>query len=359
MKCLVILTTLLLPGLALAQGAPAPEKPEKPLTPAQEAAANRREQATMVQAAIKQLLAEARELDDLKQPKTTAVFTRPHPSLKGWGPEMANEALSRMLDSFTGNDYRDTYVRWHLMAVVKTASQSDRRNHGDRLVTLIKKAAAMDDLKAQAEQPEYTPEPADVAAKWWALVHPMHVVVGYPPFQQLIGPPASFAHMDAAKRQKSEADWVVAQTLKWQNVPNPEAIAFNQRVRQMNWVVRQYRGELIYALFFTGDPEMARLITGEIARQANRRSGIALDLMSFLYLAAFDGALNLYPQAVLDEMSKSIEKAAKANEAWISYGGQNRNFADYAFHMIYMLRDGGGFTIASDMAAKQSSPRPR
>ena len=68
--------------------------------------------------------------------------------------------------------------------------------------------------------------------------------------------------------------------------------------------------------------------------RARSKDPIAFDLLAYFYLAAFDGALNLYDQRVLDELSDKLKSAAKANEGYVKYGGVDRNFADYAFHMI-------------------------
>lgn len=267
-------------------------------------------------------------------------FSRPHPALSGFGPESVDEVLGRMLKPFTGNAYEDTYVRWHMMHVVMEANEADRRKIGKQLVRLIKQMPGPLDVSFRRE---WAWVPERIGSSWYHLFNSLRVVTGYPPYERRYDPPHSFDHMDADTRAWAEERWKKALELKeqFETVYDDDAIAFNKRVRKVNWIVRQYRGELIYALFFTGDPEMARLIITAIQEHAPKNNGIALDLLSFWYLAAFDGALELYEPDLLEELSQKLERIARGNDLWYEYQHRQRNFADYAFHMVTMLRQAG------------------
>ena len=95
----------------------------------------------------------------------------------------------------------------------------------------------------------------------------------------------------------------------------------------------------------TGDPDILRLLFREIDLAVNGKQGLAIELMQYIYLGSFDGALNLYDEGVLKEMGAMLKKTAREHEGYTVYASQNRNFADYAFHLVYLLEDGGGGLI--------------
>lgn len=290
--------------------------------------------------AVAELKAEALEVGRYAEEiAVTPHFSRPHPALASFDHDAAPDVLRRMLQPFTGNAYEDTYVRWHMMHVVKKANAEDRRKIGPELVKLIRQMPGPLDIPDRRWW-RWVPEPQGSA--WHHLFITLRVVTGYPPYEKRFDPPASFEYMDAETRAWAEERWKKVQELKetFETVIDQDAIAFNQRIRKVNWTVRQYRGELIYALFFTGDPEMARLVISAIQKHAPKNNGIALDLLSFWYLAAFDGALELYEPKVLGELSQKLERIARNNDQWYKYQHRQRNFADYAFHLVTMLRDG-------------------
>jgi len=214
---------------------------------------------------------------------------------------------------------------------------------GPKLVKLVKQ---MPELLRRSERREYWYIPEDVYKQYEKIYAGLQVVIGYPPFQQRINPPGSISHMNEARRAEARALWTKALKLRemYKTVSDQAAIVHNRRIREVNWIVRQYRGELIYAILWTGDPEMARFMLATIKAHAQRNDGIAMDLLAFWYLAAFNGALDLYKPALLSELSRKLERTARANEAWFGYQHRQRNFADYAFHLIYVLREGDTFS---------------
>jgi hypothetical protein len=293
--------------------------------------------------AVKQLTVEAIELGKFKDIQIQPHFERPHPALGGFGGEMALDILDRMLEPFAGNVYEDTYIRWHMLHVVKLASAQDRRKMGKRLVRLVKQMPGPLDRPYRRE---WRFEPEDLGNQFLSLRNSLIVIVGYPPYEKQYFPPESFQYMDPARRADAEEVWQKVQEIRSriERIDDRDAVAYNSRTSKVNWVVRQYRGELIYTLFFTGDPQMARLLMSTVSAHARKKSGVGVDLISFWYLAVFDGALDLYKQDLLDELSRKLEQTARASEAWYTYNFRQRNFADYAFHLVEMLKDGGGFT---------------
>lgn len=327
---------------------------------------SRADNAARLRVAIEQLVLEAKDLDNLETPKNLPKFSRPHPALKTFDADMVQDTLNRMLQPFTGNEYRDTYIRWHLMWAVKKVNESQRRDSAHKLVELFR---MMPGGLNVAYKSEAHWEPLEIYQKYQAMVGgapSASVVVGYPPFQRVVGPPESFKYLpaDAPAKHKLAVEEYTKRVEKanelyggkFKYVRHEGAIAFNHRLTAMTEIMRHYRGELIYAIITAGDPETGKLIMSEIARFAREKNGIAFDLLTYVYLATFDGALNRYDQPTLDKMSQILEQGARAAEGYTSYGGQPRNFADSAFHLIEMLKDGGGF-IEPERAA--NVPRSR
>ncbi|MCC6580983.1 MAG: DUF4159 domain-containing protein [Phycisphaeraceae bacterium] len=305
-------------------------------------------------AAVSAIVTEAKVLGEVQEEKNKPHWSRPHPALKALGPDAALPMLYRMGKDFTSNDYCDTYVRWHLMATVKLATQDDREEAGKQLVTLIRQLP--NELTVQ-EKREWYDEPPAISAEWHKKYYSLRRRVGYPPFEKLVDPPDSLNYMTPLEKIEAEKTWAEAQDLrtKWTRTVDKAATAFNYRVRQVRHILREYRGELIYELIKTGDPAMLDLVIREIGRQADAKTGNAYDLLNYLYLAAYDGFLNLYPKEVLQRSAAGLEKIGRGHDQYVEFGRLQRNFADYCFHMVHMLRDSEGFL---DLRDKKAAVRP-
>ncbi|MBH05847.1 MAG: hypothetical protein CMJ20_05950 [Phycisphaeraceae bacterium] len=296
--------------------------------------------------AVELLIADAKLLDKynlitLNEEDKSAYqshLSRPHPALSGWGGDEVPMVLKRMIQPFTSNAYRDTYIRWHLMWVVKQAEPKQLRKASSGLLELVEHMPPPINL---SERPEWRLEPEEIGSKYYSLIDSISVIVGIPPFDKRYEPPGSFDYMTSARKAEAETIFVEARALRdqFKVVTDEEAKSYNQRVRFVNWAIRQYRGELIYALVWTGDPKVAQRIVSAIDRHSSRGSGLAVDLLNFLYQGAFEGALDLYEPHILDKMRQQLLTVAKREEGWGTYGGQQRNFADYAFHMIQLLEE--------------------
>ena len=263
---------------------------------------------------------------------------RPHGAVSGFGPDTAEAVLDRMMKPFTGNIYQDTFIRWHLMWIVKEAPQDVKRRSGTRIVKLINDMPPPTSLEAR---PEYIHSDPALWSKYRQLYESACAIIGIPPYEKRYTPPDSYAYMTPERRAEAEAAYAEALRVRelFTTTYDKDAAAYNRRIRFVNWVVRQYRGELIYTLIWTGDPKMALKIVRAVDRHARAGTGVALDLVNFLYQASFEGALDLYDTKTRVEMSRILEKTARAADHWREYGGQERNFADAAFHLVYLLKD--------------------
>lgn len=319
-------------------------------------------------AAVEKLLIEAKELDELESPKNPPVFTRPHPALVGIGSDQAAAVLDRMAEPFTGNEYRDTYIRWHLVEVLKQADAGSLRRQTQRIIKLLN--AMPGPLQLPLLQ-EWKDEPQEIANRYHQLNGQTRTVVGYPPFERVHYGKDALAYMDPERRTKAEAIVAEMERLRpmWKRAYDSKAMTRNDRVRRVNWVVRQYRGELVYSLMLTGDPSVLPKCVDAVAKSLKSQDRAAFDILSFMYLAAFDGVLNEYPREALQQTSAALKALGRSAEAYTLYrDGQaelspwapqkERSFADYAFHLVYMLEEGPDKYIGSARQISRIPPPP-
>jgi len=271
-------------------------------------------------------------------------FNRPHPAIQGIGGTSAGATLRRMVQPFTGNEFRDTYIRWHLLNIVRQAPDDDLRESGPLIVRLLQMMPGPLNVERRQERKYVPPE---IWQEYQRLLKKMTITrrTGYPPFVRIqrIRPPEVIKHLSGQAKARAEALWERAQELRsqFEVVVDEAAVAFNRRVREMNFIIRQYRGELIYEALRTGDPAMLKLVVNAIGRRASSESIQAFDLMAFMYLAGFDGLLNRYAPELLEEAGNLLERLARRYDDNREFDGDVRNFADYSFHMVQMLKDPG------------------
>ena len=284
-------------------------------------------------AVVEQLIAEAKELDKWKEAvKVSPHLGRPHPALAGLGADDVDRVLARMTGTFTGNIYRDTYIRWHLLHVVYHAPYEKLRGRTRKFVDLLDKVPPS--VRA-SERSQW--EPHDVWQRWHGLYHSVNATTGYPPYQQTIYGPAALPLLPEAQREAAKQRLAAAEKLRGKWRVNPHVERYNQRVRWFNHTVREYRGELIQCMVRTGDAKALEMIINSVDKNIRGQSMIGFDLISYVYQAAFEGSLSQYDQEVLEKFRKALESVARREERYEAYGGLKRNFADFAFHLVYML----------------------
>ena len=290
--------------------------------------------------AIKVLIADANAITDVEAAEP--CFTRPHPAIGGWGADMAVPTAIRIRDKFTGSAHRDTFIRWHLMWAARRPEVSDADSQRVMLLT-SQLADSLPGDRRLSRKPTYRREPQDAYQKWANLYSQVNLVVGYPPFQKYVAPPESLALMSPSRREKAEVIWEQCQALRdtWKTVTYPDAQVYNARVGQANHIMREYQGELIGQLVKSGDPQMLKRVMRLIDKHAREKSIIGFDLLTYVYLAAFEGDLQQYDPKALRAAGMALEKTAKATRGnWVEFGHSKRNFSDYAFHMIRVLKEG-------------------
>lgn len=298
-------------------------------------------------AVIDQLEAEARELEVWKtKPKVAPYFARPHKQVARLSIDDTAMILARLRKPFTGNEYRDSYIRWHLMHVIKQASDEQLSTAAPALIDLLKQLPGP--LQGTVRD-EVRRVPPENYSKWYQLYHSARATTGYPPFQDTIYGPKAIPLMDPAARPQAQANLKLAAQIKWRTIVDENARAYNNRIRRLNVIVRQYRGEVIYCLVRTGEPQVLALIAKAIETHVRKKHHIAFDLLAYVYQAAFDGALAQYDEPIREAFSDHLERLARQNQRYVAYGNIKRNFADYAFHLIHMM----------DNPAKLVSPEMR
>jgi len=307
---------------------------------------------------------EADALSEVKDPEPMPRFTRPHPMLRSLSEDDSAFLLEEMLQPLTGNDYEDSYIRWHLIPVINDrmasaaeeaiASQrlGDMSEIGPKLIRLFQK---MPPPITGRFLPEYRDVPEDIARQWHKLYYSTTTEVGYPPFQEVYRGREALKHMGDSRRAKMLPVVEEMERLRplWKRIHDPDAIAFNKRVRQMNTAIRQYRGDLAYNVVLTGDPSMLKLVINKAADFAKQREQAAFDLIQYVYKAAFEGYLPLYQladQQLLVEAASALRTAGGSASGFFVvqrngedvprwYKPRYRSFEDYIFHLSFMLED--------------------
>ncbi len=213
--------------------------------------------------------------------------------------------------AFTGDPLRDTYIRYHLMTVVL----EDNDSHNE---FSIKRFAAV----AKAFPPEITFEanpgtPTTIRISqrgFHYLMSTCNAATGFPPFQRLVGPPESFALMDAAQRAVAEKNWAEAKVLreKFKPIDDPIALrvqlshgvgpgdaapgAWRDDVRHAD--VRRRRG--------------ARYLMGQLSTLVQKDPAQAVELLGFVNAAYFNGWLGQYAPGKLKSAAAKLKSVVVA-----------------------------------------------
>ena len=321
-----------------------------------------------VQAAYDALIAEAEVIDKYRKTEEIEVsptFERPHRTLEDVSTRRAPEILERMAAAFTGNKYRDTYIRWHLLWLLKRTEPGALREGSQHLAELVRNMPSpfkAEFKKVRHEVPKELWREADRLRPKFHVDRRKRVTVqkGVPPFGgkrtvwrgKRVGPPKVFEILEGAKLERAKRAYERYQQIKPKlRIEVDEAARrYNERIRDMNFVVRRYRGELIYALLQTGDPRMLELVSTTIADRVDRDDLVAFDLLTYMYKAAFEGVLaRAYSESDFRKSAEILNRAAGKSDAYKEYRvgtytlnqtkRRQRNFADYAFHIVRLMRN--------------------
>ncbi|MAE60284.1 MAG: hypothetical protein CMJ49_02890 [Planctomycetaceae bacterium] len=297
---------------------------------------NKQDRPAVLKTVVAQLEAEAREIEVWKtESKVAPVFSRPHEKVRELKPEDIGAILRRMRQPLTGQEYRDSYIRWHLMHVVRGASGEQLAKAVPILVDLVNE---MPEPLVGAHREEHRYVPKKNYQMWHRLYHTARATKGYPPFQQVIYGPAALPLMSPAERPQAEANLKLAAKIKFKHVVDKKVQAYNTRIRWLNSIVRQYRGDLIYCLVRSGDSQVLSLVAKAIEKNVRKKRHIAFDLVAYVYQATFHGAMAQYDESTRLAFADHLKRVARQHQRYVDYGGTKRNFADYAFHLIELLQ---------------------
>ena len=298
----------------------------------------------LIDRALEQLMREAQSLDKSDNGSSTPVPHRPAGAVAQIPTSAAGAVLQRMAGKLTGDDFRDTYIRWQLMDVVNRADAATLAKNSNQLAALLQ---ALPSAMKTGYKQEYRYEPPEIAARWWKLWHESKYLDGYPPFQREYHGRDALNNAKGAEKERLKPIVEEMERLRpqFKQIPDHDAIAFNRRLDQLNFLHRQYGGELVYALLRTGDPRLFEIAFNEAGRHASQRQLIAFDLLAYAYLAYLNGELNVYDAKTLSQAGSKLLQTATPLDGFKAYrvGDKEpwwgtRNYADYAYHLVRLLR---------------------
>ncbi|QOV91867.1 DUF4159 domain-containing protein [Humisphaera borealis] len=350
-----------------ASGQATPAKPAVPAAPAAKPATRpvaKTVAPPTVESAVAALIAEANERF-VPDTKLQITLVRPHRAVALLPLSDAAKVLSAMKQKLTGDALKDVYIRYHLMDVVNRALLTAPEPFTAELLALA--PMIPDDIEIELKE-WYAYDPPEVGKRYRQLIDSCALSIGFPPFKRRVDAPESFQYMDGVTRKKAEAMYAEAKTLegKFKSTMSQENHVYNYKVIWMNWLVRQYRGELLYAMVAQGDKNALNLITDAVSDAASRNPIRAADLISFLNAAYFNGFMGKYDDAELKRVAAKLRSAAAASEraardaaakgqtlkgfrspgqgptmstGWINGGGKWRQVPEALFTIVYGIEN--------------------
>ncbi|MCC6682893.1 MAG: DUF4159 domain-containing protein [Phycisphaeraceae bacterium] len=318
--------------------------------------------------AIEQLVTEAAGIARLDDVNAKPTFDRPHKLIADWDAEAMAPLLFKRLTTgkLAGNPYGDAYVRWHLQPVIadafaarfehwKQTGQFQVRPEDARAVlSMLQSLPPEPDFEwrdvdsYQANDPKKQQELEDTIRK---LARETRVKIGVPPFERYVSGRSALEFVDG--EQKKQIEQIIKQIddlrrQQMHRVTDPTAKAYNERLSELNKLLRESRSNLLYNLIQTGDKTSLGLIASEIDKQIKGRQFLGILLMRDLYVAMYDGYLLLYDEPTLSALRQSLLQTAQSADAAQAYLNgieplpswmkpRSNNFADLAFHMIHLL----------------------
>lgn len=355
------------------------------------------DQQAEIEAAIRRLTAEAEGIDRIERPEFDPVFERPHPALRDFTPDMGELVLRRMTQPLTGNDHYDIYIRWHLIEPVKsmladrfdqykqTGERQVSKQVDEQIIRLLRSLTAPVRIE-RFENEHWVPKTKDhdkareIAKLHRKLESETSVRIGYPPFDRGLRDDADKVRAAPAHRKAQiQASLEKLRRLRHEHMSEQDettkeqARYANERLRNLENADREYRNDLMYALIQTGSPASLQRVADELARLVKDNNLAAFDLLTATYDATLNGYLGMYDDAQRDEFASKLESTARGTdryrnylrngsydwfrERWIS--PTERNFADYAFPLIEILRSPiTAATFQPDPGSRLPVPRP-
>lgn len=305
----------LLGAAAIVAGQARPAAPSAPAAPATKPATRPMARAVTpptVDSAVAALVAEANERF-VPDTKLQITLVRPHRAVAALPVTDAPKVLAAMKQKLTGDSLKDVYIRYHLMEVVNRALATAPEPFTAELLALA--PMVPDDIEIELKE-WWAYDPPEIGKRYRHLIDSCALSIGFPPFRRRVDAPESFQYMDAATRKKAEAMYAEAKSLegKFKSTQSQENHVYNYKIIWMNWLIRQYRGELLYAMVAQGDKNALDLITDAVVDTSSRNPIRAADLISFLNAAYFNGYMGKYDDVSLKRVAGKLRSAAAASE---------------------------------------------
>jgi hypothetical protein len=190
--------SLVVACFAIAAAPPAPPAPlvtsfaTAPQGPSAKAPASSTSHPDLEQA-IEQLTKEANSLETIHTSETIKLLARPHPAVAGLKQTTLAQLAERICERFTGNELKDTYIRYHLIYPLTQADRTALAPLAGKLVEMVKYLPVEMTFDSR---PQVTFDPPDIGKRYEEVESRCRVVIGFPPFERTVHPPESFQHKD-------------------------------------------------------------------------------------------------------------------------------------------------------------------
>ncbi len=324
-------------------------------------AATENDDTSRIDAAFEQLINEANDLGTVKQPEHRANFKRPHRVVLALKAEDGPVILERMAGELTGDDYRDTYIRWHLMPVIHAwlgsrATSADESSDASLTAQQVK---IMQDLfrrmPPEAEPryvSPYSDEGKEINKRLAQLRAKTRITVGVPPFEKTYSGRAALPHMTPAARKKAEP--IVEEIDRLQDqvkgMRDRDIEQVNERYREVAKAMREYRFDLGYMMVQSGDQKLLNDVGSAIGTLIRRRQRAGFDVTQAIYKTMHDGYLGQYDDRSLAALRANLMKTAAATRSYETYLRGNepipyyiqpelRSYAGYVFQLTDLLAE--------------------
>lgn len=290
---------------------------------------------------------------------------RPHAAISPLSSEMGVMLLQEMTRDFTGNEYANAYVRYHLMPVVEGMIEE----HFRRVVFAEQRDKKLPDIVADqlerliGDAPlERMPgmhvrvvrEPAELWRRYQELRQQTRITVGTPPFQRTLWENEALRFATGEEKQRIQIALEQMREIGPKITFERDQLAhlYNLRIGNFNEAARVYFGDLLSALVASGSDETFALFASTMdSLLSDNNQHVAYDLLDVFYASVFKGHLRLYSDGQLERFQSRLEQLGRKYSAYrdVHLGDEKlrfnlqgvrdlrRSFYDASFHLRRLL----------------------